>query len=205
MTTKLPPHEGYLTFAEELADQVRDMLLTASALDPDIEIKADASYVTATDKAIEAALREMIAARHPDHGILGEEFESTNVDAEFVWVLDPIDGTAPFVAGIPVFGSLIGLAWKGAPYLGVIEHPMTRDRWVGVADTMARFNGHPIRTRPCASIETALVTGVGIMIKVPSQWHLRGRRSMVGVRMEVLLSIRTRSIARFMSVALCRS
>ena len=158
MTSVLPPYEEFLVFAEELADQSREMLLVASALDPEIEIKADASYVTSTDKAIETAMREMIEARYPDHGILGEEFENTNIDAEFVWVLDPIDGTAPFVAGIPVFGSLIGLAWNGAPYVGVIEQPMTRDRWVGVAGTMARFNGKPIRTRACASVETALVT-----------------------------------------------
>jgi histidinol phosphatase-like enzyme (inositol monophosphatase family) len=158
MTSNLPLHDEFLTFAELLADKSRHMLLEASALDPEIEIKADASYVTSTDKAIEKALREMIEARYPDHGILGEEFESTNLGAEFVWVLDPIDGTAPFVVGIPVFGSLIGLAWNGAPYLGVIEQPMTEDRWVGVAGTMAQFNGKSIRTRACASIEAALVT-----------------------------------------------
>lgn len=158
MTSDLPPHEDFLTFAEKLADQSRAMLLMASQKAPDVEIKSDASYVTATDKAVETALRAMIEAEYPDHGILGEEFANKNTDAEFVWVLDPIDGTAPFVAGIPVFGSLIGLAWKGAPYLGVIEHPMTRDRWVGVAGTQAHFNGVPIRTRACASIENALAT-----------------------------------------------
>lgn len=158
MISDLPPYGEFLTFAELLADTSRAILLEASARAPDIEIKADASYVTATDKEIEMALRDMIQSRYAGHGILGEEFENTNIDAEFVWVLDPIDGTAPFIAGIPVFGSLIGLAWNGAPYLGVIEQPMTRDRWVGVAGTMAQFNGQPVRTRACASIETALVT-----------------------------------------------
>lgn len=158
MTSDFPPHEDFLAFAEALADQSRAMLLKASATDPDIEIKPDASYVTSTDKAVETALRAMIEAEYPDHGILGEEFENKNTDAEFVWVLDPIDGTAAFVAGIPVFGSLIGLAWNGAPYVGVIEQPMTQDRWVGVAETMALFNGTPIQTRACASIETALTT-----------------------------------------------
>ncbi len=158
MTSVLPPYESFLYFAEQLADQSRAMLLAASQRKPEVEIKADASYVTSTDKAVEATLREMISARYPDHGILGEEFENTNIDAEFVWVLDPIDGTAPFVAGIPVFGSLIGLAWNGAPYVGVIEQPMTQDRWVGVTGIKAQFNGKPIRTRPCASIEVAFTT-----------------------------------------------
>lgn len=158
MTFDLPPHVEFLTFAEKLADRSRSMLLQASRREPDVEIKADASFVTATDKAVEAALREMIGHAYPDHGILGEEFENTNIDAEFVWVLDPIDGTAAFVAGIPVYGSLIALAWQGAPYLGVIEHPLTAERWTGVAGTMALFNGAPVRTRPCRSIGTAYAT-----------------------------------------------
>ncbi|MGB7271530.1 MAG: inositol monophosphatase family protein [Albidovulum sp.] len=158
MATELPPHNEFLSFANRLADQSRSMLLEARHRKPDIEIKQDASYVTATDKAVEAALREMIQKTYPEHGILGEEFENINIDAEFVWVLDPIDGTAAFVAGIPVYGSLIALAWQGAPFVGVIEHPITSDRWTGVAGKFAEFNGEPIRVRPCMSIETAYVT-----------------------------------------------
>lgn len=158
MTLDHFPHAEFLAFAELLADRSRAMLLEASVRAPDVEIKSDASYVTSTDKAVEAVLREMIVDEYPDHGILGEEFESTGLDAEFVWVLDPIDGTAPFIAGIPVFGSLIGLAWKGAPYLGVIEHPLTAERWVGVAGQFARFNGNPVRVRPCASMEVVFAT-----------------------------------------------
>lgn len=158
MMSDLPPHAEFLSFAEKLADRSRSMLREASQRAPDVEIKQDASFVTATDKAVEAALREMILDAYPGHGILGEEFENTNIGAEFVWVLDPIDGTAAFVAGIPVYGSLIGLAWNGAPYVGVIEHPMTADRWVGVAGTLARFNGDPIRVRACASMDVAYAT-----------------------------------------------
>ena len=158
MTSDLPPHSEFLSFAETLADRSRSMLLEASRLEPDVEIKPDASFVTATDKAVEVALREMIADAFPDHGVLGEEFENTNTDAEFVWVLDPIDGTAAFVAGIPVYGSLIALAWQGAPYLGVIEHPMTNERWVGVTGEFALFNGTPVRTRSCPSMGVAFAT-----------------------------------------------
>ena len=116
MTTEYPPHQAFLQFAEKLADTSREMLLAVAMQTPEVEFKADASFVTSTDKAVETKMREMIASAYPDHGILGEEFESTNVDAEFVWVLDPIDGTAPFIAGIPVYGTLIGLAWNGKPF-----------------------------------------------------------------------------------------
>jgi histidinol phosphatase-like enzyme (inositol monophosphatase family) len=158
MNPTFPDHTEYLAFAEKLADRSRRMLLEVKGKAPEIDIKADASFVTSTDKAVEMALRAMIKAEYPDHGILGEEFESINTGADLVWVLDPIDGTAAFVAGIPVYGTLIGLAWRGEPYVGVIDHPVTSDRWVGVSGRMAEHNGTPIRVRPCASVETAYAT-----------------------------------------------
>jgi histidinol phosphatase-like enzyme (inositol monophosphatase family) len=158
MTTAIPSGHEFLSFAETLADRSRAMLLKARQTAPEIELKPDASFVTATDKAVETALREMIMKAYPDHGILGEEFDNTNIDAEFVWILDPIDGTAPFIAGIPVYGTLIGLAWKGAPYLGVIDHPATSDRWTGIAHSFAHHNGRPVRVRRCSAIETAFAT-----------------------------------------------
>lgn len=158
MKPELPIHDDYLDFACTLADKSRAMLLAAAARPPEVDIKADASFVTTTDKAVEQALREMIRARHPDHGILGEEFGDINLDADFVWVLDPIDGTAAFVAGIPVYGTLIGLAFRGRPFVGVIDHPVTEERWTGVAGRMAEKNGRPIRVRSCASLDTAYAT-----------------------------------------------
>lgn len=153
-----PDHTEFLAFAETLADHSRAMLLEAARHAPDIEIKADASFVTATDKAVETALRERIIDAYPNHGILGEEFPNMNLDAEFVWVLDPIDGTAPFIAGIPVYGTLIALSWNGAPYMGVIDQPATAERWTGVAHQFALHNGVPVRVRSCPSLERALVT-----------------------------------------------
>src|SRR4051812_25370591 len=85
-----------------------------------VEAKGDASPVTEADKAAERALRALIAERHPDHGVIGEEYGETNPDADWVWVLDPIDGTRAFVTGRPLFGTLIGLLHKGVPVLGVI-------------------------------------------------------------------------------------
>ena len=158
MKTNLPPHTEFLFFAEKLADISREMLLTASRTLPEVAVKVDASYVTSTDKAVEKKLREIIISQYPDHGIYGEEFENINIDAEYVWVLDPIDGTAAFVAGIPVYGTLIALAWKGKPFIGVIDHPITDDRWTGVYDICAFHNGKPVTTRSCATIGAAYVT-----------------------------------------------
>lgn len=145
-------------FAERLADASRQILGPAAAELPEVEIKADASPVTETDRAIEARLRDMIGEGFPAHGVLGEEFGSERLDAEFVWVLDPIDGTAPFIAGIPVYGTLIGLAQRGKPLLGIIDHPATDDRWVGMAGQATTRNGQPVRTRRCPDIATAFTT-----------------------------------------------
>ena len=114
--------------------------------------------VTAADRAIEIRMREMIAEQYPHHGICGEEFESTNHHAEFTWTLDPIDGTAAFIAGLPVYGSLIALAWNGRPFLGVINHPLTSDRWIGIAGKFAQRNGKLISVRPCSSPAKAFTT-----------------------------------------------
>ncbi len=80
------------------------------------------------------------------------------LDADYVWVLDPIDGTAPFVAGIPVFGTLIGLARRGHPRIGVIDRPAPADRWIGVSDAWTTLNGRRVRPRRCSDIASALMT-----------------------------------------------
>lgn len=118
-----------ISFAIELADAAREMVARAGLPDP--ETKPDRSFVTATDRAVEERLREMIYHRFPDHGILGEEGEDVAPGADYVWVLDPIDGTAAFVAGVPVHGTLIALAQDGVPVLGLIDMHVTGQRWVG--------------------------------------------------------------------------
>ncbi|HUS52514.1 MAG TPA: inositol monophosphatase family protein [Thermohalobaculum sp.] len=145
-------------FAETLADESRAILNDAAGRLPEVDIKSDLSYVTDTDRAVEQRLREMIDREFPDHGVMGEEFGSRDLDAEYVWVLDPIDGTAAFVAGIPVFGTLIGVARQGRPWIGVIDHPATAERWVGVSGERATLNGKAIKTRPCGDLASALMT-----------------------------------------------
>jgi len=147
-----------LHFAEKLADCSRALLLEASRSERAVQVKQDASLVTETDLLIEARMRAMIEVAYPHHGVLGEEHGTRNLDSEYVWVLDPIDGTAAFVAGIPVYGTLIGLAREGRPYLGVIDHPATDERWVGVAGRMARLNGNSVQVRSCESVSRAFLT-----------------------------------------------
>lgn len=152
------PTDELVAFAEFLADEARGILHAADAAPSDIQYKSDASPVTDLDRRIEAHIRTFIDERYPHHGILGEEHGSERLDADLVWVLDPIDGTAPFIVGIPVYGTLIGLARHGKPFIGVIDHPATDDRWTGVAGSFARHNGRPVRARTCERLEDAIVT-----------------------------------------------
>ena len=147
-----------LAMANDLADASRKTLLDAAGSEPAVRLKADSSFVTETDRAIEARLRDMIDARFPGHGVIGEELGSRNAESEHVWILDPIDGTAPFIAGLPVYGTLIGLARGGRPYLGVIDHPATGDRWVGVIGAGTWRNAAPQRTRRCSGLDVAFAT-----------------------------------------------
>ncbi len=147
-----------VAFAQRLADAAGKILLPANERRPGVEIKPDRSLVTRIDRRIERRLRGMIREAFPDHGVLGEEAGGDNVDADLLWVIDPIDGTAPFVAGIPVFGTLIALLHRGEPIIGVIDHPVTRDRWVGARGRRTTRNGRRCRTRRCASLADALMS-----------------------------------------------
>jgi inositol-phosphate phosphatase / L-galactose 1-phosphate phosphatase / histidinol-phosphatase len=148
---------SYLALANELADAagaaIRPYFRTALAVDD----KADLSPVTAADRAAEAAMRRLIAQRCAEHGIIGEEYGPEREDAEFVWVLDPIDGTKSFISGVPLFGTLIALAQRGKPILGIIDQPISRERWVGAAGRATTHNGVPIRSRACPGIAAATV------------------------------------------------
>jgi histidinol phosphatase-like enzyme (inositol monophosphatase family) len=105
------------------------------------DLKSDESPVTLADRAAEQAMRAVLAARFPDHGILGEEFGRQHADRRFRWVLDPIDGTRAFITGRPIFGSLIALLDGETPIIGLIDQPVTGERWLGVAGHPTRFTG----------------------------------------------------------------
>ncbi len=119
-----------------------------------ITTKADKSPVTVADKKAEELMRELILKEFPAHGIIGEEFGSYNADAEYVWVLDPIDGTKNFVCGGWMFGTLIGLLKNNEPILGVIHQPILKEFLLGTADgTM--LNDSRVVVRSCAAIADA--------------------------------------------------
>ena len=122
------------------------------------DTKPDMSPVTAADRAAERAMRALLSERTPEAGILGEENGLDRPDARLRWVLDPIDGTRAFLTGRPSFGILVALLADGTPVLGVIDQPVTGERWIGVAGEPTRFIG-PLGgtagTRPCPNLGTA--------------------------------------------------
>ncbi|MSP88337.1 MAG: histidinol-phosphatase [Alphaproteobacteria bacterium] len=144
-----------VAFAGTLADAARAVILPYFRSGLAVEDKADTSPVTIADREAEAAMRKLIEARYPDHGINGEEHGVVRADAEYVWVLDPIDGTKSFLIGQPSFVTLIGLARRGRPVLGVVDQPITRERWIGGAGHPTTHNGKPTRTAPCAGLAQA--------------------------------------------------
>ena len=125
--------DQFLALAVALADAAGEAIRPHFRQPLVVDDKPDLSPVTIADRAAEAAMRRLIAANFPSHGILGEEFGREREDAEFVWVLDPIDGTKSFISGVPLFGTLIALAHRGRPILGIIDQPIMRERWIGAA------------------------------------------------------------------------
>ncbi len=121
------------------------------------EDKPDLTPVTAADREAEKAIRALLEETRPRDGIWGEEFGRRNPDAEFCWVIDPVDGTKAFLRGMPVFVTLIGLLHRGKPVLGVIDQPVLKERWTGGAGVPAMFNGAPARARRCARLEDAVM------------------------------------------------
>ncbi len=127
--------------AERAADRAGAVIRPLFRAGLSAELKRDQSPVTIADRQAEAAMRETLAAHFPEHGILGEEFGLERAEARLRWVLDPIDGTRAFITGRPVFGTLIGLLDGDRPILGIIDQPVTGERWVGAAGRATSFRG----------------------------------------------------------------
>lgn len=127
----------------------------------DIESKADASPVTEADRAAELAIRKLIEAERPRDGIIGEEFPPVREGAARQWVLDPIDGTRSFIAGRPIFGTLIALVQDGWPILGIIDQPISGERWIGAMGQPTTFQGKPVQTRSCRALDQAILATTG--------------------------------------------
>jgi len=157
-----PTSPAYEAFLARLADVAAAAILPHFRSTGRVDNKDSAGFdpVTEADRAAEMAIRAAIAAEYPEHGIIGEEHADKAPDAEAVWVIDPIDGTRSFIAGIPIWGVLIGLMERGKPRLGMMAQPFTGERYVGAGQS-ARYEGpggpRTLRTRPCAAIEEAVV------------------------------------------------
>jgi inositol-phosphate phosphatase/L-galactose 1-phosphate phosphatase/histidinol-phosphatase len=153
----VPPHEfdDFITLALSLADAAGEAIRPYFRQPLTVDDKADLTPVTAADHAAERAMRSLIESRFPEHGIVGEEFGRMRENAEFVWTLDPIDGTKSFISGVPLFGTLIALTRAERPILGVIDQPISRERWVGVTGRPTTLNGAVVRCRACAAFAAA--------------------------------------------------
>ncbi|MEX2319609.1 MAG: histidinol-phosphatase [Bauldia sp.] len=151
-------------FLDRLAGAAAEAIMPHFRMAASVENKSDSRFdpVTAADRGAEAAIRRLINDTYPEHGIVGEELGTERADAEFVWVIDPIDGTRSFITGLPVWGTLIGLMRNGKPILGMMAQPFTGERFAGDG-TRAWYSGpdgeRPMTTRPCASLgEASLFT-----------------------------------------------
>ena len=125
------------------------------------ERKADASPVTVADRAAEEAMRRILTAEVPQDGVIGEEFGATEGRSGRSWVLDPIDGTTGFLAGRPLFGTLIALVVDGWPVMGLIDQPILGERWIGAAGRPTTLNGVAARTRACRALADAAIATTG--------------------------------------------
>lgn len=163
-------------FAGRLADEAGAVALRYFRQPVPVETKADASPVTRADREAERAMRTLIEAAYPEDGIVGEEHGRERTGAGRQWVLDPIDGTRSFVTGVPLFGTLVALAVDGVPLVGVIDHPVTRERWIGVAGAPTTLNGAPVRTRACSALASATLSTTGDeFLDGPGQYDAFGR------------------------------
>ena len=136
--------DAFVGLAEVLAETARETARRTST-EPEVHIKADGTPVTTMDRAVEAALRRVIEREQPGHGIIGEEFGSEGAGRDWVWILDPVDGTRQFAAGLPNFGTLIALCHEGRPVIGVIAHLFYESTCIGVTGRGTLFNRRPVR------------------------------------------------------------
>ncbi|WP_343560826.1 histidinol-phosphatase [Kiloniella sp. b19] len=154
-----PQH--FIDLGHRLCDEAAVVIKEYFRQNPDIEDKSDASPVTVADRGAESVMRKRINETFPDHGIYGEEFGSENTDAEFVWVLDPIDGTRSFISGHAIFGTLVALLQNGSPIIGMISMPILNERWVGAAGQQTTFTDYrgtrPVQTRACPDLKLSTV------------------------------------------------
>jgi inositol-phosphate phosphatase/L-galactose 1-phosphate phosphatase/histidinol-phosphatase len=149
--------KDFKQFALHLADSSGDIIREYFRRPFAIDTKSDNSPVTEVDQRVEQVLRKAIMHTFPAHGIIGEEYPIHNLGAEYCWVIDPIDGTKAFMSGLPMFGTMVALVKEGIPILGMIDQPITGERWIAF-DGKITLNGNTLKTRACSKLEIATIS-----------------------------------------------
>lgn len=150
--------DEFIEFIAYLCSEATKEILPHYRPDVVVEHKSDATPVTLADCNAEKRIREILAERYPEHGIIGEEFGRERDDADFVWVLDPVDGTKSFISGVPLFATLIALLYKGRPVIGAINQPVLNQLVIGDCETTT-LNGKVVSGRQaCLLNEATLCT-----------------------------------------------
>jgi len=160
-------YDEFVKFANFLADESSIIITKYFRTKINIENKEDSSPVTIADQNTELKIRELISSKYPSHGILGEEYEHINTKAEFVWVIDPIDGTRSFIAGHKDFGTLISLLHNNQPVLGIINCPAHNERWLGIKDHQTTCNEIKVNTSSKEKIEDSYLFTSGQFFNEP--------------------------------------
>ena len=149
--------QDYLQTASLAADRAREVTRKWFRADLAVDSKADRTPVTIADRETEIVIRDTVLEHHPDHGFFGEETGRSRGTSTWQWVIDPIDGTKCFATGMPTFGTLISLLYENRPVIGIIDHPMLDERWVGVEGERTTHNGRPCTTRTTSTLEQASI------------------------------------------------
>ncbi|MBH32246.1 MAG: histidinol phosphate phosphatase [Gammaproteobacteria bacterium] len=160
-------YKEFEKFANVLADEASKITNSYFRKKINIENKEDESPVTIADKNTELKIRDLISNKYPSHGILGEEYGNNQIESEYIWVIDPIDGTRSFIAGHKDFGTLISLLHNNKPVIGIINCPAHNERWIGVRGQKTTLNNKIIETSKITNINEAYLFTSGIYFHEP--------------------------------------
>ena len=157
-----PKLDDLVSFANHLSDESSKIIKKYFRKSLDVVNKEDESPVTIADKNTELKIRELISKKYPNHGILGEEFKDKDTESEYLWVIDPIDGTRSFIAGHKDFGTLIALLQNKKPIIGIINCPIHEERWVGIDGQQTTMNGQKVNTSNKETLDQSYLSTTGL-------------------------------------------
>ena len=171
----------YIKLANECADVSGKIIKKYFRKNIKIRFKTDNTPVTTADKEAEEKIRDLILKKAPECGYYGEELGKFNLNNEYVWVVDPIDGTKSFMGGSPLFGTLMGLMKNNTPYLGVLNQPILKERWIGIANKETKYNNMKVRTKKAKKLKGLKMYATSpMMFAGKSQKVYRSVRSKIG-------------------------